>query len=215
MGDDPTAVARTPPTGRVRFKNVVARYDSEGVRVIANDIPSSEQYREIRAGRVISIPAVLPRSTIIRTMDSLTVIGTNEGPSILIFDAKGNMNEIGWRQQPAPVKSEHISLFIDKILNGTVQGQELLRDMLERSTTPDLLPWYDDIRISEENQIWVRAHSLQEQEAAYWRIFDLSGELVSWINLPVDFEPHIISSTEILGVWHDELGVQTLALFGR
>lgn len=76
---------------------------------------------------------------------------------------------------------------------------------------PEHYPAITGLRVSEDGDLWVRRYSL-DSEPARWDVFS-DGELVARVTTPDRLQVTEIGGDYVLGVWTDELDVQTVRMF--
>jgi hypothetical protein len=77
---------------------------------------------------------------------------------------------------------------------------------------PESAPAFDALLLANHGTIWIRRYS-GVALMADWHIYDHEGRWTAIARLPTSFRPTEITETEILGIWRDELDVESVRLF--
>ena len=87
------------------------------------------------------------------------------------------------------------------------------RDLLE-TARPDNLPAYSgSLAVDSDGNVWVQGFVLPWDDTAAWSVFDDRCGYVGDVHLPAAFTPMEITSDRMLGVWRDELDVETVRAY--
>jgi hypothetical protein len=101
----------------------------------------------------------------------------------------------------------------------TSRVQEVLQAPL-----PDSIPVYTDFLIDQEGLLWIRPYvpardatvlggavgMHRTNRGGEWLVFSRTGNRVATVALPEDIEPYQITSTALVGIVRDELGVESV-----
>jgi hypothetical protein len=74
-------------------------------------------------------------------------------------------------------------------------------------------PVFDELRISQTGDVWVRRYPLATDEFAHWWVFSGTGHLVASINMPKDFYLLEIGRDQLVARVTDELGVERIEIW--
>jgi len=86
-----------------------------------------------------------------------------------------------------------------------------LRRWLEQIPFPEHLPHFEALKVAPDGHIWLQDVSLPgHEEPRRWMVLSMEGEVVAQVMVPANLRVEQITSDEILGVWTDSLGVQTV-----
>ncbi len=78
---------------------------------------------------------------------------------------------------------------------------------------PDSLPATTDVLIDPEGRVWLGRADAVPVDAGPWVVFAADGTHLARVGMPSGFRPTAIGDTTVLGVWTDDLGVESLRLY--
>lgn len=116
--------------------------------------------------------------------------------------------------QVAPFTAERKRWYHDLMLADSKDDQrQFFERVLEAAPPGDALPAFDQLVVDSDRDLWVRDFSWQDEESANWRVFAPDGRLVASVETPSRFEVHEIGPDWMLGIWQDDLGVESVRLY--
>jgi hypothetical protein len=92
----------------------------------------------------------------------------------------------------------------------TDEERGFVRDYHERVSLPAARRAFSSMLVDATGAVWFEDG---ESGTGVWRVHAASGEYLGQLRLPVTFEPHEIGEDYLLGVWRDDLGVETVRMF--
>jgi len=100
------------------------------------------------------------------------------------------------------------------------EWEERLLEMNSRSRAlwgaiplPDRLPAYEQLLLDRAGNLWV-AEYLVLEETPTWQVFAPDGRWLGTVATPADGRIMDIGEDYVLGVWRDEMGVETVRMYG-
>lgn len=99
---------------------------------------------------------------------------------------------------------------VDRIGPENAEGPILV---LEHPGVPRFLPAYDGVLVDDEERVWAARWTLEEGVDRVWDVFDESGVYVGYVTLPAEFTPHAVRERSVVGVWTDDLDVESVRRF--
>ena len=78
---------------------------------------------------------------------------------------------------------------------------------------PEQLPAYDQFEIDLDGNLWVMDYSVLG-ELTHFQVFDPSGRWLGGLELPVGGQVTEIGSDYLLGIWTDDLEIQSIRMYG-
>ena len=116
-------------------------------------------------------------------------------------------------RDPVPIPSGVRSAWLEQRISRASDpsmAQELL-SWLEQIPFPDHLPHFEAIKVAPDGHIWLQDMGLPEhQEFRGWLVVSIEGEVIAQLMVPSGLRVEQITPDEILGIWTDSLGVQTV-----
>lgn len=184
-----------PDGGMVRPKLVLLHYSPEGdsgdslATVVGNEAAVVQG--------IIARPPFAKKTRFAIGPDEF-VVATAERFELLVFGQDGRLRRIFRRtMEPIPVAETDAARF------GLVE--------LEGNLT---YPSIDAVLLDPDKNVWVKEHQ-RPDSAATWVVFDSLGRWQGAMTPPRGFEPMYVGRRFILGVWRDEMGVESVRLYGR
>jgi hypothetical protein len=210
--------AEATRSGRVRPRMAFAEYgwNGEPRRTLVRDLPGMEFFQGELGSRRVQGTAVFPRVTVASPGSTFLVVAANEGPFVTVVDrSSGEVREVRWQQELAPVERRHVEFFIDDLVGqaGTGEGASQLRQMLEQVPVLEHFPWYDQMVVSDRDEIWIREYPVPGSDEALWRVVDVEGSIRAVLTMPIAFEVKQVKGEYLAGVWVDALGVERVRIW--
>lgn len=191
-----------PPEGGagiVRPEMIVSRHDRDGGFLDSLAVlPGSE--RAIADGVLLGDMPLL-RSTNIVVDGSMFHVATGERWEVATRDRDGVLvRTLGDGGEPEPVTQEVIE---------SAEVPEPLVPLL-----PSSLPAVAHIISDRLGRLWVSPYVVgSRQESVSWTVFNSEGERVSEVEMPSGFRPLDAGTSQVIGIWKDDLGVEHLRLY--
>jgi hypothetical protein len=157
-----------------------------------------------------------PRSATLPSGDRLFVT-TAEAYRIDEYTADGVLRRSIRRNDPArSVGPADVAALLDQRLERARSDAE--RVDLERSFNvvphADVLPAYDrSILLDDVGNLWAKQYAAPLDSVATWDIFDESGRYLTVLTVPLAFNVIDAGGDDVLGIWRDELGVESIRLY--
>jgi hypothetical protein len=82
------------------------------------------------------------------------------------------------------------------------------RRLFENVPRPDQYPVWQRLLVDSEGWIWAERFRTSDENPALWTLFNPAGLAAGSVELPPDLDVHQIGDDFVLGVWHDEDGVE-------
>lgn len=140
------------------------------------------------------------------------MVGLSERNEIRFYTFDGRLNGIIRNVAPAGprVESEEVSKLITRAVETAPPGMSAdLRALYEEMPIPERKPPFTRIYGWRDGSIWVSI-SQGDQSSRQMLILDESDGRSAWLLLPSEFSPHEVGDESVLGIWTDELGVETI-----
>jgi hypothetical protein len=130
-------------------------------------------------------------------------------------------------EEPLPVDAASRAAYLDQQRRNFEQlrSAEISAntDILERALsvlsdapTAESFPMVDQIVVDDGRRIWIRRYvsEYSDQDNQTWLVFDTSDAPAGSLTLPRNLTVKAVYGDRIVGVWRDELGVQTVRVYG-
>lgn len=135
------------------------------------------------------------------TGDTLAVAGVSTDPVLTVMHRDGTTDSVALPLPVRPLTPEDLARYRDRLLEDHDER------VLERSSMPDRVPFYDKIRLDDEGRVWVREYEFDPTDRR-WVASTFEGTAVASIVVPDSVEVHDFADGKLIGVTTDELGVE-------
>jgi 6-bladed beta-propeller len=173
------------------------------VRSSLGNLPGSERFPMFRDGRVGGDgPLPLGKQTVLAIGRTRVYVGTEDSAAVAMYGLDGQLQgSIRVGGAIAPVTKADIAHFIERDTAGKSppdQKSELL-SLKTDVEWPKMMPAYRALMVDSEDDLWVQAYPVAGQAFATWNIFSASGQRVTTVQLPLDFEINEIGADYLIG----------------
>jgi hypothetical protein len=142
--------------------------------------------------------------------------GSGDRYEIEAYDPSGTLVRlIRLDRDRVPVTEEDLARYIEEATSG-VEDENQARQMrrtLSQLPVPDVFPPYARLVADVLGYLWVEDYHRPGDETPVWTIFDPNGALVGRVTTPDAVFPLEIGEDYLIGVYHDELGVEYVQLY--
>ena len=222
------APRREMPQGLGVLPGVVMRADADGVRL--DTLGTFDTGRWVRSDRV-SFPAAFSPTLVQVAFGELAVLSWPERMDLALVGPDGTVvRRIRTPVVPTPVTASLRAAFADRVLNGPMplgdtpyQDPAIRRAIVDMMVYPESLPTHYGVLATTDGLLWVERGEaprdpLPQVAEPYsgpttWDVFSPEGEWLTPVALPAGFHPLEVAATYVLGVHHDELGVERVRLY--
>jgi hypothetical protein len=73
---------------------------------------------------------------------------------------------------------------------------------------PDSMPAFESLEVDGRGWIWAEVFEWDSRKPTIWILFDSDGRARGSVSMPAGITVHEIADDFVLGVWHDEVGVE-------
>jgi len=177
-------------------------------------------------GQEASVPVVPPHSpnsqAVVGGDPPKVVIGDSDRPELFVFDPPGVLASIiRWDAEPRRVQPEWVEQWKEERSAADLppgQLQELER-VWRWMPVPETLPHFEALEVDREENLWVRAAVAPSDSILEYLVFDPQGKMLGRLPVPLGLvhNPMVrldIGGDYLLGVWEDELGIQSVRMYG-
>jgi hypothetical protein len=95
----------------------------------------------------------------------------------------------------------------------TPDRRRAARQILDRLPLPAARPLYRFAQLDEHGDLWIREPLDVADPQAHWTVVSPSGSPIAVARMPRRFEPHVIGSDTILGLWRDASDVNFIRVY--
>jgi len=139
-------------------------------------------------------------------------VGSQEAFEIRIHDAEGDLVTVLRADVPA-VPTDLDRFVAEAPIPASASAR---RSQVDRSIIPGTLPRFGDLLFDSDDRLWVQEYMPPYASGGTeWWVFGTDGELVGRASLPDRFAPQVITTSHIIGVWHDALDVPYVQVLAR
>lgn len=156
------------------------------------------------------------RAAVTAAADSLLLSGNSARFEVRAVALDGTLQ---WIARPAlsprPVGEAERQAFIDRLAE-TSSSPEAARLAYADVTFPETMPAFDHWVVDEEGNLWMRSYRASFDEGpSDWYVVDREGVWVATATLPGTLRATRITRDHVLGVFQDELGVESVRIYRR
>jgi hypothetical protein len=150
------------------------------------------------------------------------VLGDSDVSEVRVFDASGHLTRISrWEGQRRAVESEWVEMWKEEVRNseGARRGQAQLEVAWTRMHVPARLPHFQALAVDVGGNVWARGAIAPTDSLLSYEVIDSEGRWLGAVQVPsglvhtVD-HPVDIGRDYFLGIWQDELGIQSVRRYG-
>jgi len=153
----------------------------------------------------VDIPFTIPPSVAVNRKGVFLTDG--RPPEIQDIGTEGRLRRIFRVEGPLrPVTNEIKESDLKRRMDETPWG--LWSDWFAEMDLPDSLPVFESLQIDDIGWLWAKVYHPNPTQSPEWMVFDPDGRAHGVLQAPDGLEIHHIGTDFILGVWHDELGVE-------
>ena len=156
------------------------------------------------------------RTTTVLAHSDRLYVGTADTWQIDVYDLGGTLRQrIRRAHEPRPVTQADLEARQQELLD-RVQSEERRRSLRRRfESVPhaESLPPYDLLMADAADNLWIREYASPLDTVARWSVFEPHGRFLGMVEMAPEFRPHDIGADYVLGVWKDELDVESVRLY--
>lgn len=205
------------PTGTYRSEIVAFRFRVDGTLIdTIGRFPGDAHFVFTEeANSIAMVPSFRPRPRIAAAPDGF-VYGNAERLEIGRYARNGRLLALlRGPDRAVPFTEERKRQFREETVAGASAGQRpFFEPLLAVIPMPDALPAWLDLAVDAEGQTWLRDFAWEDQDSVTWRVFSVEGVLTASLVMPGRLEVQAIGRDWVLGIWRDELGVESIRLYG-
>ncbi len=216
-------VAETSPPGLAlglhRVQITFFRYRSDGELLgTLGPFPGRDVYMQTLGGgdrgpRRISGTAPFGRRPGATVRGDRLCIALADGYEIDCYDTDGTLRQsIRRAVGPRPVTDADFERYVNARL-ARIDGESQRREWEPRIRAlpvPETMPPYDTLAVDARDNLWVRELPPSPDGRQRWTVFDAGGVMLGSVYLPEGLRVTQIGDDFVLGIWQDELGVESV-----
>lgn len=150
------------------------------------------------------------------------VLGDSDVSEVRMFDASGHLTRISrWEGHRRAVESEWVEMWKQEVRGseGSQRQQAQLEVAWSRMHVPDRLPDYQALALDAGGNVWVRGAVAPTDSLLSYEVIDVEGRWLGSVVVPTGLvhtvdHPVDIGRDYFLGIWQDELGIQSVRRYG-
>ncbi len=198
-------------TGFYRDTSLYLRYDLEGAHVdTVGRFPGSEDYIGKREDLTFSTGAPYGRESYLVPLGNRFYFGSSDGWEIALHASDGRLERLIRRPVPnTPITDQEAEEFYTSLRERMTRMSSLWRSLYEEVTLPETKPAYGRLLADTDGNLWVAEYDNEGR----WTVFDTEGRLLGAVEIPGRVRVVEIGSDYLLGVWQDEMDVETVRLY--
>jgi hypothetical protein len=143
--------------------------------------------------------------------------GTSDRYEIGAYSRRGRLVRLIRRQYDRPpVAPEDISMYRRARMARTSDPywREVIAQWLVASPYAQTMPAYGPFMVDADGNLWVRDYLTRDDGTAEWTVFDPEGRITATAETPPGLLSLDVGSDYVLGIWQDQMGAQSIRLYG-
>ena len=119
-------------------------------------------------------------------------------------------------EEAAAITPDFVAEFIrTRVENFDAPRRDDVRAAYAEMPFPERFPQVDDLHVDDENHVWLRRFRPPPADVdQVFHVFGPAGNLAGTVHLPASLEFRLATRDRLIGVWRDELDVQSLRIYG-
>jgi hypothetical protein len=204
-------VVRTELEPGVRRETMpVLRYASDGERPVPLQASQEFEIWDTEQGS-IEVPHGDHRS-VAAGAGRVVEVGHQEG-RVRVWYRDGSMREITLAMEQRPMhpsaRGAWIASYTSRIEDRSQRQQA--EALLGQVPFPETTPYVSDVRVDQGGAIWLAVADLDpDRTSDRWIRIDDDGRATDRVRIPLSLRPQVIDDTQVIGIWTDSLGVQSV-----
>jgi hypothetical protein len=201
-------------------------YDRTGelTDTLARSVPPVS-YRQRHRNVEVALPLPFGRSPVAAVGRHRFYVGYSDVYEIKVYDDIGTLIKVvRRRREPILVTREHIEAY-RRATVGVGDGdspvwdrirearRHVMQDMLESVDLPETMPAFADLRVDEDNYIWVEEYAPPGEPRSVWSVFSPGGSFLGQVEMPAQIEVQQIGGGFVVGLYWGELGLEHVAVY--
>lgn len=156
------------------------------------------------------------RKTTISILGDYVLVADNTAPEILLFEQDGQLAGIVRAPWTRPSLSERDAEADRQERLASIEPSpfaQVSRATVRAIPYPELLPYYEEIVVDADRNMWVQGPAIPGRGSDRWLVFSEDGTYTGWIAIPRSLRVTHIDSNAIVGIATDDLGVQYIEVY--
>lgn len=205
------------PAGTVSIDSVTADLVSATGQVLSSlgRFPYRRMYYMDRPGGSVGRTGfpLLPKGEF-AVGGTVTYFGFGDKWQIIKYAQNGIvLDTIPLERRRQPLSAELREEWIQGMLTLASPSRVLTRGFLESLPFPDSLPAFDALLVDTEDNLWVRAFAMSDEDMGHWSVLSSNGQWLGEVAFPPRFSPTHISADHVTGVLRDSDDRELIAIF--
>lgn len=178
---------------------------------------------ELFIGDRIDGPVLFGATTYAATIEDEFFVGTADEPEIRTYSRFGKLTRIlRWPDHDRVVSDERVEEYVEAVLADIPeQAQAAARATMSRVPRSARQPAFEQLLASPDSQeLWVGGYrgpemvlSGSRSPSRRWLVFGTQGNIRASLHTPPGFLPLAVTRNELLGVFVDDLGVESIRAY--
>lgn len=173
--------------------------------------PGWEAYSSAERG-LGNMPIPFGHSSHLATTADHLILGLNESNEVRFYGVDGNLRQIIRSVAPPgpQVEEQEIEEFVARAVQRAPRGMSAdLKAIYDEMPFPQVKPPFYWVYSGADGSIWVGTHH-GDESSRRMLILDTGYARSAWLSLPRELSPLEVRRESVLGVWTDEMGVETI-----
>lgn len=204
-----------PHAGLVTDSALLSRYDFQGALVDSIGRFAHNQRVVRRAGNrqtTLGLPFSAIGQVAVSPEGFCYVFGVHS--EVRCHHRDGQLTRIArLARDPLPVTGEQIEAYWDRELASRNERRvDALRRMRDVMVFPDFYPAFSDLLVDDQGRIWAQEYHRPHDSDINWDVIR-DGRWIASVKVDTAFQLMLIRGDRLLGVWRNELGVETVRAY--
>ena len=160
-------------------------------------------------------PVTFGATAVVHAAKDRLIVGDGADFEFRAYDLTGaHIRSVRWQQSRRRATDADVEALVDRQTADAPDPDARRRAeaMYRRRDVADEMPRYSQILTDMSDHVWVREFALDGEDGV-WRVFSPAGFLVARVVTPARLRVHEIGSDYVLGVWRDDLGVESVRMY--
>lgn len=222
------APRRDLPSGVSVLTAAIFRTDTTGEARLIGEFDASTWVRSDR----VAFPRAFSPTLSVADASGLTVVGWPESWDLRVFDSSGRLDRrLRIARELESTSSADRGVFVTRVLEGPMpagdtpyQDADVRREIVDMMVYPDHFPAYYRVIVGSSNDVILAERGdaprdpLPQVAEPYdatttWDFMTPDGTWLGFLELPPRFDPMDLDGDYLIGVHHDELGIERVRVY--
>ena len=164
------------------------------------------------------IPRPLGKITSIAIASDVVYVGTGDAFEVAVYSLGGErLAPVHEGRPQAPVTRSDIAAYIEDQVerrSGSRFDRKAVEQFYGRLEFPKTFPAYGRLLVDPMENLWIEDYPIPGQGVRGWSIYSRRGGRMAQLRVPSNLEIVDLGPNNVVGIWRDRLGVESVRVFG-